>query len=171
MASGWNNDITKIYDLSDYLAKEYKARIVNANAVAKGNLANFSHDVELRDNGLSVVFNLPDYWYYIEEGRQPTQNPGDGTVLQRIRQWIDDKGIVPVPDAKGKIPTLDSLAYAITKKIHQVGYFDLDGQHSQGKHLLRDTLENSQKTIEEITAFYGSLVTEPIIDELNSLSV
>lgn len=170
MASGWELDVTKIYDLADTLAKDYKAEIVNANAVATGTLANFSHDVEMRENGMSVVFNLPDYWYYIEEGRQPTQNPGDGTVLERIRQWIDDKGIVPVPGADGRIPTKDALAYLITRKIHKFGYFDIDGQHSQGKHLLRNTLENNQQILDDLVNTYALAINETVIDELDKLS-
>lgn len=170
MASGWDLDVTKIYDLADVLAKDYKSEIVNANAVAKGKLANFAYDVEMRDTGMSVVFDLPDYWYYIEEGRQPTQNPGDGTVLQRIRQWIDDKGLNPVRGADGKVPTRDDLAYMITRKIHKVGYFDLDGQHSQGKHLLRNTLDRNERTIDELVETYALAISEPILDEINSLS-
>jgi hypothetical protein len=169
MESGWNIDVTRIYDLADRLAKDYKSELVNANAVATGTLANFSYDVDLRDAGLAVVFELPEYWYYIEEGRQPTRNPGDGTVLQRIRQWIEDKGIVPVPGADGKVPTLDSLAYAITDKLHKYGYFDLEGEHSKGKHLLRNTLDRNQQVIDEIEDEFVLQIEKPVLDEIDSL--
>lgn len=169
MASGWDIDVTKVYDLADRLAKDYKSELVNANAVATGTLANFTYDVDLRDAGLTVVFNLPEYWYYIEEGRQPTRNPGDGTVLQRIRQWIDDKGIVPVQGADGKVPTLDDLAYMITRRIHRVGYFELDGQTSQGKHLLRNTLDRNQKVIDAIEDEFAFQIEKPVLDEIDSL--
>lgn len=167
--NGYDVDVTKIYDLADRLAKDYKSELVNADAVATGALANFSYDVDMRENGLSVIFELPDYWYYIEEGRQPTRNPGDGTVLQRIRQWIDDKGIVPVPGADGKVPTLDDLAYLITRRIHRYGYFELEGEHSQGKHLLKKTLDGNQRSIEELEDLFTVIIEKPVMDEIDSL--
>ena len=169
MENGYIIDLTPIYDDADKLAKDYKKEIVNANAVAKGKLANFSYDLVMRDDGLTLFFDLPDYWYYIENGRQPTKNPGDGSVLQRIREWIDDKGITPVPGADGKVPTLDSLAYAITKKIHKFGYFDLDGQHSQGKHLLRNTLENNAKVIDDMAQHLADALGQEVLIEIGKL--
>ena len=171
MESGWNFDVTKFYDLADRLAKDYKSELVNANAVATGTLADFSYDVDLRDAGLTVVFELPNYWYYIEEGRQPTQNPGDGTVLERIKQWIVDKGIQPVPGADGKVPTMDSLAYLITRKIHRYGYFSLDGEQSQGKHLLRHTLDSNQEVIEGLVDEFAFQIEKPVLDEIDSLGL
>ena len=169
MENGYIIDLTPIYDDADKLAKDYKKEIVNANAVAKGKLANFSYDLVMRDDGLTLFFDLPDYWYYIENGRQPTKNPGDGSVLQRIRQWISDKGISPIRGADGKVPTLDSLAYAITNKIHKVGYFDIDSEHSKGKHLLRNTLENNAKVIDDMAQHLADALGQEVLIEIGKL--
>lgn len=54
-----------------------------------------------------------------ETGRGPTQSgqAGNPTLRETIRQWIDDKGIVPEGDI-----SKDSLAYLIARKIHREGY-------------------------------------------------
>jgi hypothetical protein len=43
-------------------------------------------------------------------------------VRERIRQWIDDKGIVPRDAANGRKTTKDELAFLIARKIHRQGY-------------------------------------------------
>lgn len=53
-------------------------------------------------------------------GRGPTKNKGksgDPTVLEQIKKWIKVKGIRPI---KNDI-SLNSLAYLITRKIHEEG--------------------------------------------------
>lgn len=167
--NGFETDVTRVYDLADVLAKSYKSELVNADAVATGSLADFSYDVDMRESGLSIIFELPDYWFYIEEGRKPTMNSGDGSVLQRIRQWIDDKGIVPVPDASGHVPTLDDLAYVITRKIHRVGYFDLDGMNSQGKHPLGRALDRNEDVIDSVVDECFGILSHTVLTEIDSL--
>lgn len=53
----------------------------------------------------------------LEYGRGPTKSGGGQgiTLRQIIRKWIDDKGIVPEGTSK------DSLAYLISRKIHNEG--------------------------------------------------
>ena len=58
-----------------------------------------------------------NYGYFMQNGREPTKGGGGGVTLKEmIRQWIDDKGIVP----KDNI-SLDSLAFLIARKIHRDG--------------------------------------------------
>lgn len=53
----------------------------------------------------------------LQGGRKPSEKGNKpGILRQTIRQWIDDKGIVP----KDGI-TKDSLAFLITRKIHNEG--------------------------------------------------
>lgn len=58
---------------------------------------------------LSVQGN--DYIYYLQYGRKSGKRP----PISVIRQWIDDKGIVPTDISK------DSLAYLIAKRIGEEG--------------------------------------------------
>lgn len=55
------------------------------------------------------------YIFALETGRKPTEAGGNGSLRSRIRQWIDEKGITPEGISK------DSLAFLITRKIHQEG--------------------------------------------------
>jgi hypothetical protein len=64
----------------------------------------------------SLVITGSRYAGAIELGRKPTSSGGAGVLRGLIRQWIDDKGITPT----GNI-SKDSLAYLITRKIHQQG--------------------------------------------------
>lgn len=64
----------------------------------------------------------------LETGRKRTSADGDGGLYKKIRQWIDDKGII----AQGI--SRDSLAYVITRKIHQEGdLLHRTGSNYQGK--------------------------------------
>jgi hypothetical protein len=56
--------------------------------------------------------------YFMEKGRKPTAkfNPGNPTLREVIRKWIDDKGITPDDGI-----TKDSLAFLIARKIHEKG--------------------------------------------------
>jgi hypothetical protein len=81
-------------------------------ANASGKLYN-SISYEVDERGLRIL--AFDYAYFIEFGRGPTKSNGTGELRPKIRQWIDDKGIVPDGITK------DSLAYLITRKIHREG--------------------------------------------------
>lgn len=70
---------------------------------------------EVRLYGAKHIFAL-------EFGRGPTLGGGTGESLRdRIRVWIDDKGIEPTPGPNGKTPSKDSLAFLIARKIHNTG--------------------------------------------------
>ncbi len=55
----------------------------------------------------------------LEYGRKPTKGGGSGALLPAIEQWIKDKGITPKSGTDEK--DYKSLAFAITRKIHQQG--------------------------------------------------
>lgn len=63
------------------------------------------------------TFYGPGYIETLEFGRGPTTGGGGGgtSLRERIRQWIDDKGIEPEGISK------DSLAFLIARKIHAEG--------------------------------------------------
>lgn len=84
---------------------------------ASGNWANsLVGNVESTPNGYKLTIDGADYSGAMEYGRKPTVKKGNGELKDIIRQWIDDKKIVP-KDGISK----DSLAFLITRKIHQEG--------------------------------------------------
>ncbi len=90
-------------------------------------------EVKVGDNGFNVEMTLKDYWKYVEEDTPPHFPP-----LDKIREWIDIKPILPRP-LNGITPTKDGLAYLIGRKIAEVG--------TKGTHDL-------EKTKDAVIPFY-----------------
>ena len=141
------SDSTKLYQLIKDLLDAYKNNIENAGAVAQGDLVNaatYEADkwtLKWKGETLTLVLRLPDYWKYIEEGRGPTQKGEGGKLYPTILEWVKVKKIVPRADPKTKrVPKVEQLAYAITKKIHKRGYFDPD---HHGKYPLREAIQET----------------------------
>jgi hypothetical protein len=86
---------------------------MDVNGVTASGRFNKSLTSEVTNN--EVVITGFKYAGAIESGRKPSGG-GAGILRALIRSWIDDKGIVPT----GGI-SKDSLAYLITRKIHQDG--------------------------------------------------
>lgn len=108
------------YEEGKRIEKSFKSG-VNAS----GNLVR-SVRFELTETNLIVYAN--DYIYYLIYGRKPTGSGGNGTLKDRIRGWIDEKGITP-DDGISK----DTLAFLISRKIHREGsaiYLYFKGQNS-----------------------------------------
>lgn len=66
-----------------------------------------------------TIFSSEKYFTVLETGRKPTSSGaarGIPTLRVRIREWIDNAGITP----RGNI-SRDSLAFLITRKIHEEG--------------------------------------------------
>lgn len=144
----------KLYDIGLEIALNYKNELRRKNAVASGDLINFQWDITPSENGLKLQFFLPEYWRYIEYGRRPTVNKGDGKLQEKILQWIDEKGITPKDGISKK-----SLAYLITRKIHREGY--------KGRNCLQNALNDSkvleQQFIDIVADIYAKEVKDMII--------
>lgn len=100
------------------LTADLKQSVAASGVSASGNLEN-SFRFELTDRKLTVY--AAKYAGAVEDGRKPTQQSGDGALRRAIRRWIDDKGIIPKPDNRGRAVSKDSLAYMIARKIHNEG--------------------------------------------------
>ena len=98
---------------------------------ASGKLVNsFRTEVKIGEDSYSVGINLEDYWYYVNNGRGPTRGGGNGGLYEKIKEWIRVKKIVPhvgtiktgKQAGKQYLPTINQLAFLITRKIHRKGY-------------------------------------------------
>lgn len=127
-------------------------RLKMAGRVASGQLIN-NLETNIKTKGTEIAITLihADYLLQTTEGRGPTQNGGDGTVQEKIEQWIRDKGILPTEktdrDGKRYLPTEKQLAYLIARKIHREGF--------SGDDVLYDV-------IEEVNATYIPLLQEAL---------
>lgn len=78
-------------------------------------------EVVMNDTAFVVTMELNKYWKYLENGTRPHWPPVDA-----IREWISYKPVLPRPDASGRIPSPEQLAFLIGRKIAKVG--------TQGSH-------------------------------------
>jgi hypothetical protein len=101
----------------DAIVADLRQSIDASGIRASGNLQN-SLRYELTDTSLTLFG--ASYAFTAEFGRGPSQTSG-GDLRAQIRQWIDDKGIIPDGITK------DSLAYVITRSIHNKGTRLFDG--------------------------------------------
>lgn len=98
---------------------------------ASGNLVNsIKTEVKIGVDTYEVGVWLADYWYYVNNGRGPSKNGGNGTLRDKIREWIKVKKIVPhigtiktgKQAGKKYLPTIEQLSFLIARKIHREGY-------------------------------------------------
>lgn len=89
--------------------------IVNRGVRASGRTEkSLKYRVEETDEGLTLTVTGPSYIKTLEEGRGPSKGGRGERLYDKIRQWIDDKGIFQGANK-------DSMAWAITKTIHKYG--------------------------------------------------
>jgi hypothetical protein len=98
---------------------DIRSDMVDNNAVATGRTIR-SLRYEATNTRLTIyggeAFTPTDRLTYVETGRGPTKQSQGGVLYPRILEWVKAKGIRP----EGK-QTVEQLARAITKKIHQRG--------------------------------------------------
>lgn len=112
-------------------AKElYKRKLTDKGINASYKLLNsVETTVKRGDDTFTVTINLEDYWYYVENGRGPGRFP----PIDKILEWVRIKPVIPYSDSRGRIPTEESLAFLISRKIAEQG--------TEGRHLLYETVE------------------------------
>lgn len=94
--------------------------------------------VDVNGSVYSVSLSLQEYWAYVERGTRPHWPPREA-----ILKWITIKPVIPRPDKNGKIPSEESLAFLIGRKIAQsgtMGTHDLDDAIEQVNELYKDKL-------------------------------
>lgn len=114
--------------LEDYgkaVAEQYKSNLIRDGRPASGELINsITTRVSAGDREWEVQMSLREYWKYIEYGTQGrlTGNPARKfPPPSAILRWIQVKPVIPRPDARGRIPSPQSLAFLIGRKIRDFG--------------------------------------------------
>ena len=109
----------------------YRKLIISENVSASGNLANnVSCSYTIDEGCLIITLSLPDYWYYVENGRKPGKMP----PLVEISKWLKIKRIPFVPTRS--VRRKEQLAFPIARKIAIKG--------TEGKHLLEKAMNSSE---------------------------
>lgn len=148
----WRNLKEALEMYGEVLAEAYREQIADTNAFASGKLFDsVRHIVEVNDTTIELSLSLEEYWKWVEEGRAPGKFP----PLNKIEDWIRIKPIAPYPDAKGKVPSNEQLAFLIGRKIARKG--------TEGKHLLDNALENTQDWMELIDEAISKDIDEELL--------
>lgn len=114
----WRRLRQVLNDFADYVIRVSRENLGANGSYASGLLGDSMEKiVEIGDNRFSVSIVLQDYWEYVENGRKPGKFPPPN----RIREWILVKPVRPRPDSRGKLPTVNQLAYLIGRKISLEG--------------------------------------------------
>ena len=115
-------------DFAIEVRNEYQDELIRGNKIASGELLNTA-EYEVTANGTHIIvaLELQDYWKYVEEGVRGDRNPASPyanpgwKAYPFIREWIQIKPVIPRPMANGKLPSLNTLSYLITRGIVQHG--------------------------------------------------
>ena len=105
---------SEISALVDQISNQYRERLKDRRA--SGRLENFTTDIVINDTSFKVIFNLEDYWRWVEYGRGPGKMP----PITAIENWIRVKPIIP-DNRTGKVPDTRQLAILISQKIATYG--------------------------------------------------
>lgn len=130
--------------------------------------------VVVGEDAYEVVMNLQEYWKFVERGRKGTEtsparvnvgtlpsyvpqstqtellNPMGSPAfppVDALIQWIKVKPVIPRPDKRGRIPSPNSLAYLIGRKIERHGI---------------DPHPTLATTIQELDAMYNERISEAL---------
>jgi len=119
-----------------------------------------SIESEVTNNELKILAS--PFIRTLIDGRRPTSpnaKTGNPTLQQIIRDWIDEKSIVPKVDKNGNIPTKDQLSWAISKSIHVKG--DLLYRRGGGNNIF-DSILTPQRIEDLLTLLSNRFYTEVI---------
>lgn len=133
-----------LVELGENVRRGYVNKLVkNGHPTQENTLAStVTSEVIVKGTTYEVVLNLQDYWKYVEEGTRPHWPP-----ISAIAHWVQIKPVIPRPDEKGNIPSQQSLAFLISRKIAEKG--------TQGTHDLKETTD-------ALLGYYEDLIKEAL---------
>lgn len=100
------------------IRNEYQDNLIRNDRIASGDLLNnIEYEVTRGDFTYTIYVKMKDYWYYVENGRRAGKMP----PIDNILNWIKIKPVLPRPNAEGKLPTPQQLAFLIARKIGEEG--------------------------------------------------
>lgn len=100
------------------IRNEYQDNLIRNDRIASGDLLNnIEYEVTRGDFTYTIYVKMKDYWYFVENGRKAGKWP----PIDNILRWITVKPVLPRPNAEGKLPTPQQLAFLIARKIGEEG--------------------------------------------------
>lgn len=114
-----------LQDLANDIRDNYKEHLrFNDRYTARGVPSGYSQtlidsvktQVEIGDRAWEVTMTLNDYWKYVEDDTKPHFPP-----VSKLLEWVTIKPVIPRPDARGRIPSPQTLAFLIGRAISEHG--------------------------------------------------
>ena len=142
-------------ELAENVRAGYVNKLVqNGHPTTENTLAStVTAQVEVHGSTYEAVLNLQDYWKYVEEGTRPHWPPRSA-----ILHWVIVKPVIPHPDKNGRLPSPNSLAFLISRKIAREG--------TKGTHDLKETTDVLLARYEELIAEALGLDTFEYIEKI-----
>lgn len=114
----WKHLLAVLDRYAEYFIQAARRNLGQNGSYASGLLGDSMKPiVTINGDSFKVEIELQSYWDYVENGRRPGKFP----PVNRIREWIAVKPVRPYPDSRGKLPTVDQLAFLIGRKIATKG--------------------------------------------------
>ena len=134
-------------------AKElYKRKLTEKEINASYKLLNsVETTVKRNDDEFIVSINLEDYWIFVENGRKPGRFP----PIDKILEWIRVKPVTPYSDSRGRLPTEETLAFLIARKISRDG--------TEPRRVLAET-------VSELNNYYLPILKQSLERDFNRFS-
>lgn len=101
----------------------------------------FAPSIEAKVTETTATIYGSKYISTLIDGRAPTSSnakKGSPTLQQILFEWAKEKGINPKPDAKGNIPTVEQMSWAMSISMHKKG--DLLYQRGGGNNIFEDII-------------------------------
>lgn len=138
----WTNTYETLKQLGTALAEKYRQNLTDAEANASYALYDsVTPIIETDEGSIQVSLSLLDYWKWVEYGT----GPGHFPPVDRIRDWINVKPVIPRPFNNGRIPTPQQLAFLISRKIFNEG---IEGRELMDMSI-REIMETFKDRIED----------------------
>lgn len=156
-----------------------------SNMIASGELydsvqVNIIGDMGEGDFSIEVSFSPNDYWYYLQNGRQPGQEvtksrqSKNGKSIQyksytkippldSIKNWLRDKPVTQYRNKLGQFLSRDTQAFMIGRAIARDGQYPYD--------FLGIALEKSKKELVETIRDYATTVFRGLIIKNISIDI
>lgn len=142
-----------VSSIMETFKSSFKEALVNENVNASGDMDRSTETIIVSaDNFVSGSVRTLGYWKYTNFGRggATKSSAGKGVVKERIKKWIDDKGLPEWKRKKkdgtdGKNMTRDEQAFLITRKIQREGY--------EGKDYLTPIINDLQPEVDRLIEF------------------
>jgi hypothetical protein len=114
-----------------------------------------------RGNEVIARITAQEEWQWVDGGRKPTRNSGDGSIIKSLTEWIASKGIQVRQSAQESSQTVQernlSLAHAIAKKIHAKGFY---GNNSEGTGFFSRVIND--QAFDDLAEYLGESTGEKI---------